>query len=172
MIGNQNRLRLSLQEPEEFFDIEAMPYGCEGCEVFFRQPKQPYRRIHPAPIFGMRWSRVLLLQMDEAAGRLDQPLEIIGVLRFRLQPQMLEHIMRFVVALLIPASEKADIAGMPRNLAPRVLGRLLLQLFHQPGNSLAFVHGTLSLVSAEMTGNRARRVFPRRADGHTATGDG
>jgi hypothetical protein len=37
---------------------------------------------------------------------------------------------------------------------------------------LAFVHGKLSFVSAEMTGNRARIVFPRRADLTTAAGDG
>ena len=43
--------------------------------------------------------------MDEAAGCLDEPLEIIGVLRFRPQPKMLENIVRLVIALLIPAAE-------------------------------------------------------------------
>jgi hypothetical protein len=61
---------------------------------------------------------------------------------------------------------------MLRDLIARLPGRRVAQPFQQPGNSLAFIHTTLSLVSAEMTGNRARIVFPRRAEVHTATGEG
>jgi len=172
MIGSQNRVHLLAQELKKILDVQAMPHRREGREILLRQPKQPHRRIHPSPIFRVRRPRMLFLQMNKSARRLDQPLEKISVLRFRLQPKVLEHIMRLVVALLIPALEKADVAGMLRDLVRCARLRLLVQLFHHPGNSLAFGHGTLSLVSAEMTGNRARMVFPRRADGHTATGDG
>ena len=85
---------------------------------------------------------------------------------------MLEHVVRFVVALLIPATKKAEVTGMLRDFVGRFISRGAAQLFHQPGNSLAFVHGTLSFGSAEMTGNRAPIVFPRRADVRTAAGDG
>ena len=171
MIGSENRIHLSLQEPEKILDIEAMPDGPERREIFLGEPKQPHRRIHPSPVLGMGRPRMLLLQMHKPAGRLDQPFEIIRILRFRLQPKVLEDIVGFVVALLIPAAEETDVARVPGNFARRLLRRRA-QLFHQSGNSLAFVHGKLSFVSAEMTGNRARIVFPRRADVTTAAGDG
>jgi len=85
---------------------------------------------------------------------------------------MLEDIVRFVIALLIPATKKAEVTGMLLEFVGRFISRDAAQLFHQPGNSLAFVHGTLSFSSAEMTGNRAPIVFPRRADVRTAAGDG
>jgi hypothetical protein len=37
---------------------------------------------------------------------------------------------------------------------------------------LAFVHGKLNLVSTEMTGNRARRIFQERARVPGAANDG
>jgi hypothetical protein len=61
---------------------------------------------------------------------------------------------------------------MLRDLVAGRVGGRAAQFFHQPGNSLAFVHGTLNLVSAEMTGNRARIVFQGRAGLRTAAGDG
>lgn len=110
--------------------------------------------------------------MNESTGRLDEALEIIRVLRFGLQPEMLEHVVCFVVALLVPAAKKTEVTGMLRDLVRRLLRRRAAQLFHQPGNSLAFVHGKLNFVSAEMTGNRARIVFPTEGWVRTAAVDG
>ena len=172
MIRGENRIDMSPEEPEKTLDIQPMPHGREGREIFFRQPEQTNRRVHSPPIFRVGRPHMLLLQMDETAGRLDEPLEIICVLRFRPQPEMLEDVVRFVVALFIPATKKAKVTGMLRDFVGRFISRGAAQLFHQPGNSLAFVHGTLSFGSAEMTGNRAPIVFPRRADVRTAAGDG
>ncbi len=61
--------------------------------------------------------------MDKAARGLDQALEIVRVFRFRPQPEMLEDIVRFVVTLLIPAAEKAEITGMRRDLDAFLAGR-------------------------------------------------
>jgi hypothetical protein len=161
--------------PEHFEkpgNIESMPHRSERHQIFFREPKQTHRRVHPASVFWVGRPRMLLLQMDETAGCLDEPLEIIGVLRFRPQPELLEHVVRLVIALLIPATKKAKVTGMLRDFVGRFIVRSTAQLFDQPGNSLAFVHGTLSFGSAEMTGNRAPIVFPRRADVRTAAGDG
>ena len=115
---------------------------------------------------------MLLLQMHKATRGLDQSLEIIRVLRFRAQPEMLEDVVRFVVALLIPTAKKAHVAGMLRDLVARLLKRCAAQLLDEPGNSLVFVHGELSFVSAVMTGNRARILFffQWRAVGQTAAG--
>jgi len=102
---------------------------------------------------------MLLLQVHKAARGLNQSFEIIRVVRFRTQPEMLEDVMRFVVALLIPTAKKADVAGMFCNLVRRLLRRRAAQLLDEPGNSLAFIHGELSFVLAVMTGNRARILF-------------
>ena len=142
-----------------------MPRGREGREVFLRQPEQPHRRIHSAPVLRVRRSRELLLQMHEAARCLDEPLKIICVLRLRAQPEMLEHVVRFVVALLVPATKEAGVAGMLRNFPALTARGRAAQLFDQPGNSLVFIHGTLNLVFAEMTGNRAGRVFAEEGSG-------
>ena len=117
---------------------------------------------------------MLLLQVHKAARGLNQSFEIIRVVRFRTQPEMLEDVMRFVVALLIPTAKKADVAGMFCNLVRRLLRRRAAQLLDEPGNSLVFVHGELSFVSAVMTGNRARILFffQWRAVVQTAAGKG
>src|SRR5262245_58156025 len=102
---------------------------------------------------------MLLLQMHKAARGLDQPLELIRVVRFRAQPEMLEDVVRFEVALLIPTAKIADVTWMVRNLVGCLFMLGAAQLSDEPGNSLAFVHGESSFVSAAMTGNRARILF-------------
>lgn len=155
-----------LQKP---IDGKPMPGRREGGEIFFREPKQSHRGIHPPPILRVSWPRMLFLQMNKRAGRLDESFEIIRVRGFRPQPKVLEHVMRVVVTLLIPAAKESEIARMPRDFVGRVLRRRAARFGDQSGNSLAFVHGKLSLDSAEMTGNRARIVFPRRARVRQAT---
>ena len=80
--------------------------------------------------------------------------------------------MRFVVALLNPTAKKAHVAGKFRDFVARLFRRCAAQLLDEPGNSLAFVHGELSFVSAVITGNRARILFffQWRAVGQTAAG--
>src|SRR4026209_1683979 len=94
----------------------------EGREILFCQSKQAHRRSQPASMHAVSGKFEMLLQMHEAARGLDQTLKVIRVARGRLQPEMLEDIVRFVVALLIPAAKEPAIAGMLGNLAP-FLGR-------------------------------------------------
>ncbi len=161
MIASQDRVHLPAQELQKRRQIEAMPPRQIRREIFLRQPEEPHRWIHPPPIFWMRRTRVLFLQMHEPTCSLDQALKIIRVLRFCPQPKMLENVVGFVVTLLIPAAEKPQVAGMLRDLVGRARGRAAAQFFDQLGNSLAFVHGKLSFVSAVMTGNRTPILFPR-----------
>jgi hypothetical protein len=98
----------------------------------------------------------LLLQMHKTTRRLNQSLEIIRVLRFRFQPEMLEDVVRFVITLFIPTAKKTDVTRMLGDFVRLGAGRCAAQLRDELGNSLAFIHGKLSLVSAVMTGNRAR----------------
>ncbi len=60
----------------------------------------------------------LLLQMNERAGGLNQSLEKIRILRFRLQPKLFQDIMRLVITLLIPTLKESKVTGIVRH-APR-----------------------------------------------------
>ena len=103
--------------------------------------------------------------MNEPTGRLDQAFKIVRVFRFGPQPKMLQHIVRFVVLLLVPANKEPGVTGMLRDLVGRARGGGAAQLLDQLGNSLAFIHGKLSFVSAVMTGNRTPILFPREGCG-------
>jgi hypothetical protein len=54
----------------------------------------------------------------------------------------------------------------------RSLRRRAAELFDEAGNSLAFVHGKLNLVLAEMTGNRARIFLRKKARPRSVAGKG
>jgi hypothetical protein len=83
---------------------------------------------------------------------------------------MLEDIMRFVIALLVPAGEVAAIEWIVCDIS--VIGASLLRLepTHELRNPLAFVHRNDSLLLSEMRGKPARVEFvrARRASGHGA----
>jgi len=68
-------------------------------------------------VLCMRWMLVSLLKMDERAGGLDQPFEIIGIGRFRLEPQLLENVVCFVITLLVPTMEKGAVKRVACNVS-------------------------------------------------------
>ena len=48
----------------------------------------------------------VLLKMNEGPCGLNQSFEIIRVGRFRVEPKLFQHIVRFIVLLLVPALKK------------------------------------------------------------------
>jgi hypothetical protein len=111
--------------------------------------------------------------MDKAARRLNQAFEVIRILRSRPHPEMLEHIVGFVITLLIPAAEKSQVTRMLRDVVASLPRGCTHQLFDELGNSLVFVHGELRFAAAEMTGNRAGGIFRLRGwCAHTAAARG
>ena len=93
----------------------------------------------------------MFLQMNKSAGRLDQSLKILRIVRVRAQPKMLKHIVRFVVMLFIPTTKKRAIIWMTRNVR-RVARRFAFELANQLGNPLAFAHEMFKLAAASMMG--------------------
>ena len=172
VIGSKDRVDLLSDEMEKRFKVESMPRWRIRRQIVFREPEQTHRRIEPPAVFRVVRPLIVLLQMDKPARGLDQAFEIIRVLRFRPQPEMLKDVVRLIVALFIPAAEEAEITGMLRDVVRRGIGRSAAHFLEEPGNSLAFVHEGRNLGSAEMTGNRARIVFRGRACARTATGGG
>ena len=60
--------------------------------------------------------------MNKSPGRLDQSFEKVRVLGLRLEPDLLQNIVRFVVALLIPALEESrDNTGLLCNRVAEVV---------------------------------------------------
>ena len=66
-------------------------------------------------MFGMSRMLELFLQMNKRPRGLNQSLEEVCVLGFRLEPEMLQHIVCFVISLLIPALEESQIKRIVRN---------------------------------------------------------
>ncbi len=96
----------------------------KGRQIFLREPKQPHGRTQAPAMLGVRWMFELLLEMDESPGRLDEALEILLVLGADgvVKPDLLKNIMRFVIALLVPALKKSAIIGMVRQPSAAGLG--------------------------------------------------
>jgi len=132
MIRSKDRVDLSAQEHQKIANFEAVPSRRVGREIGFGKSKEPHRRVQSSPILGMSWPEVLLLQMNKTSRRLNQTFEVIGIIRFGAQPEMLEDVVRFVVTLFIPAAKETEIAGMPRNFLRCGIHRHAAQFLNQP----------------------------------------
>lgn len=157
MIRLDDRLcgpRKHFPEPHQ---IERVPPRTQRRQILLRKAKQTDRRTQPPSMFRMRRMFELLLEMNKGAGRLDQTLEILGIVGGgrRLEPNLLENIVRLIIMLLVPAAEKRAVIRMIGN---RVAGFCfaVAQSLHEFGNSLAFAHGGRNLVAPAMMGKRAR----------------
>lgn len=112
----------------------------------------------------MRWMFKILLQMNEGARGLNQSFEEIVVVAIAVQPNLLQHIVRFVVTLLIPAAKE----GAIKRVAGHVAGRIdivTFQLAHKLRNPLAFAHEGLNFIVPQMMG---KPTFP---EGHDSVRD-
>ena len=78
---------------------------------------------------------VLLLQMHESAGQLDEPFEKLMGGPLVLQPEVFQHVVRFVIFLVIEANEIA--------LITRVMGRSSAQRLDKCLDLFAFFHSRL-----------------------------
>ena len=87
---------------------------CIMGKVVDGEEKEAPCRMQPSPMFGMIRMGKLELQVNEAAGQLDQPLvePIVEGLPSFLEPEMLEHIVRLVIALTVEALEITEVAGI------------------------------------------------------------
>ena len=111
----------------------------------------------------MRWVFELLLKMNESAGRLDQPFEIVRIARFGLEPKLLENVVRFVITLFVPTTEKRTIKRMVCDGCQVRIDTVTGQLDHKLRNPLAFVHGALNLLAAQRMSKPALISF---SEGH------
>lgn len=150
--------RMTAEHFPECDQIKRVPLRAQRRQVLFRQAKQPNGRSQATPMLRMSGMFEVLLQMDESAGRLDQPFEILRIVRGGrpLEPDLLENIVRFVVALLVPTSKKRAVIRMVGDGPAAGFCLAAPQRLDELGNSLAFTHGGRNLVAPAMMGKRAR----------------
>jgi hypothetical protein len=133
-IGCQNAFRKFPAEFAEGFQIEVQMERAKWLEICKGKMKQPHRWAQTPPIFGMMRSEMLLLQMNKCSRSLDHPFVVSMVFIPASKPEMFQHIMRFVIALLIETDEITLVTRMQRKLTVHRETR------SKSGDALAFVH--------------------------------
>ena len=100
--------------------------------------------------------------MDERAGRLNQSFEEIIIAGAAIEPNLLQNVVRLVVALFIPAAKERAIEWMVRHVA-RKIDIVAFELAHKLRNPLAFAHEGLNFIVPQMMG---KPTFP---EGHESS---
>jgi hypothetical protein len=133
--------------------------GREDRQILFGEPKQTHGRLQTPTMFGMRWMLEILLQMNKCAGRLDQAFEKIVVFCIGIEPELLEHVVGFVVKLFVPAAKKCAIKWVIYNCARGGIDAFTFQIADELRNPLAFVHVGFNLSAAQMMSKPRRFIF-------------
>lgn len=92
----------------------------EWAKILFRQLEQSHRGPQATAVFSVRRMFEVFLQMNKRTRGLDQSLEKIVVLGVGVEPELLQDVMRFVVALLVPAAKVSAIKWMFRDLTGKI----------------------------------------------------
>ena len=116
-----------------------------GCQICLCKQEQPAGGGKSFSMLGMKGVGVLKLQMNECPGQLDQPLvkSVIGSIPSILEPEMLQHIMRFVIPLRVEALEVSEVAGIKQSPVPgmfRILGAGESEGFHEELDAVGLIH--------------------------------
>jgi len=134
-----NRVGELLAQGAEGGDIEVKVARRVRTEVYGGQPEKTHGGTQATAVLWMRGMEVLLLQVDEGAGKLDESLEERVVGAAGLKPEVLEDIMGFVVLLGVEAGEVSLVARMQRKVGVATeAGDELIEavtFFHRAGAS-------------------------------------
>jgi hypothetical protein len=112
-------------------------------------------------MFRVRRLFEIFLEMNESTRCLNQAFKKIVVIGIGVQPELLENIVRFIVALLVPAPKKSAIKRVLCDIGLSQIDLVRAQLRHKSRNPLAFVHEELNLQVALMMSKQARIIFFR-----------
>lgn len=132
----------------------------EWRKVLFRQFEQANRRPEAPAVFRMGRMLEILLEVDKCPGGLNQSLEKIVIGGLGVEPKMLEHVVGFVVMLIVPAPKISAIERMPSDVA----GKIRVSAFkvaNELRNSFAFAHEALNFHMPQMMG---KPTFPEGPD--------
>lgn len=180
IIGCDDLIGVLNQKLTKRCNVQPVVHRREIRQIFFRKPEQTCRRRQAFAMLCMRRMLEALLQVNKSAGGLDQALEKICVTRLGVKPKLLKHIVRFVIAQFVPATEKCDIKRMLSHVSVekcvacsrRALARCINaargraifapELTQPLRNPLAFIHGELYFASSSENEQTHRdQLFPR-----------
>lgn len=159
-IRSDNLLARFAQKFEKRSHVELVMPRSVWREILFRQFEESDRRPQASAVFCMRWVFEIFLEMNESTRSLDQALEKNVVVGVAIEPKMLEHIVGFVVALIVPAPKISAVERMIRDLAGKI-GIVALEFANELRNSFAFAHEGLNFSMPQMMG---KPTFPEGPD--------
>ena len=97
--------------------------------------EKPHGRAKARRVLRMMRTEELLLQVNESTGDLDKPLVVRPIFVPALEPQMLEHIVCFIILTRVETGEKPGVArvqaGRRRGAKLGDKGRNALIFFHR-----------------------------------------
>ena len=135
-VGGDHRGGALLAEPQERDHIEPQMARGVAIEIGSRELEEPDRRPQPPAMLVMQRMQKLLLQMHERPRDLDEPFEEPVILVLALEPEILQHVMRFVILADVESREKALIARIESQR------RVRTELLHKGRDSFVFFHRT------------------------------
>ena len=148
-----------VQKPAKCGHIQPVMPRAEPRQVALCEPEQTHRGTQTPAVLCVQRVFKSLLKVDKSARCLDQSLEEIRVTRIRFQPKLLEHIVRLIVALFVPAMEKRAVKRMLCDFCLTRIDAVTTELSHQLRNPLAFAHGKLNLLTAQIMSKPALNSF-------------
>lgn len=132
VVGGRDFLRELHAAEEERGHIEVLVTRRERREVRRAELEQPHGGAQAASVLRVVRVEVLLLQMDERAGDLDQPFVEQGVAVAAAEPELLEDVVGLVVAARVEAREVARVVRIERRFGGRRAD--------EGGDAFAFFH--------------------------------
>src|SRR5688572_4027611 len=124
---------MSIAKSDNRCDIEPQMQRGEERKIFARELKETAGGAQPRAILCMPRTRMLFFQMHKRTGQLNEALVKAMVRALRLQPQMLENIVRLVIVPTVKAREPASVTRVE-------VGFRLSQVFHHALNPFVFFH--------------------------------
>lgn len=137
-VGARNLVHHPFTENTERRHIELQIHRAIWMDVPHAEAEKPYSRVKPAAVFRMIRAEKLLLKVHKRTSYLNQPLEEQMVLIPALQPQMLEHIVRFIILAGVEAGKIALIARV--QCQPGICS----ELGYKGGNAVTFFHRAIT----------------------------
>lgn len=112
-------------------------------------------------MFSMSGVLEFFSQVNERPRSLDQAFKKVIVRGVRVQPKLLQNVVRLVIKLLVPTTKIGAIERMIRDLACKS-DRLAFQLADELRNPFAFVHEALNFIMPPILG-KLSFISPGRA---------
>jgi hypothetical protein len=119
--------------------VEPEMQGTVWRDVLSSEMEQPYRRPQPPAVFGMLRPQELLAKVHKGSGDLDEALVKETIVVGALQPEMLQHIVGFVILARVEARKISGVIRIKRRFGRESesgnISRYAVTFFHRAKES-------------------------------------